>query len=42
MQPVVAAILAVLIRGRGAAVWQVGGVVVLIGIYLAKRGTLTP
>jgi drug/metabolite transporter (DMT)-like permease len=43
MQPVVAAILAVLILGEVPLVWQaVGGVVVLIGIYLAKRGTLTP
>jgi len=41
MQPVVAAILAVLILGEVPLVWQaVGGVVVLIGIYLAKRGTL--
>lgn len=43
MQPVVAAILAVLILGEVPLMWQaVGGVVVLIGIYLAKRGTLTP
>lgn len=43
MQPVVAAILAVLILNEAPLVWQaVGGVVVLIGIYLAKRGTLTP
>jgi drug/metabolite transporter (DMT)-like permease len=43
MQPVVAAILAVLILGEVPLVWQaVGGMVVLIGIYLAKRGTLTP
>ncbi|MDF3075520.1 MAG: conserved rane protein of unknown function [Alphaproteobacteria bacterium] len=39
-QPVVAAILAVLILGEVPLVWQVvGGVIVLFGIWLAKRGT---
>jgi drug/metabolite transporter (DMT)-like permease len=39
-QPVVAAILAVLILNEVPLVWQaVGGVVVLLGIWLAKRGT---
>jgi drug/metabolite transporter (DMT)-like permease len=39
-QPVVAAILAVLILGEVPLVWQaIGGVVVLFGIWLAKRGT---
>ncbi|MGE0658711.1 MAG: DMT family transporter [Reyranellaceae bacterium] len=42
-QPVVAALLAVVILGELPVVWQaIGGVIVLLGIYLAKRGTLTP
>ena len=42
-QPVIAALLAVVILGELPVVWQaVGGIVVLIGIYLAKRGTLAP
>lgn len=43
LQPVIAAILAVLILGEVPLLWQaVGGVVVLVGIWLAKRGTLAP
>ena len=39
-QPVVAAILAVVILGEVPVIWQaLGGAVVLLGIYLAKRGT---
>jgi len=40
-QPVVAALLAVIVLGELPVVWQaIGGVIVLLGIYLAKRGTL--
>ncbi len=40
-QPVVAALLAVIVLGELPVVWQaIGGVIVLVGIYLAKRGTL--
>lgn len=39
-QPVVAAILAVVVLGEVPVIWQaLGGAVVLLGIYLAKRGT---
>jgi len=39
-QPVVAAILAVVILNEVPVIWQaLGGVIVLLGIYLAKRGT---
>ena len=42
-QPVVAALLAVVILGELPVIWQaIGGVIVLLGIYLAKRGTVTP
>ncbi len=41
LQPVIAAILAVLILHELPVVWQlVGGIVVLAGIYVAKRGSV--
>ena len=41
MQPVIAAILAVIVLGELPVVWQVaGGLIVLLGIYIAKRGSI--
>jgi drug/metabolite transporter (DMT)-like permease len=41
MQPVIAAILAVIVLGELPVVWQiVGGLIVLVGIYTAKRGSI--
>ncbi len=41
MQPVIAAILAVIILHEAPVLWQVlGGLIVLIGIYIAKRGSV--
>jgi drug/metabolite transporter (DMT)-like permease len=41
LQPVIAAILAVIVLGELPIVWQiVGGLIVLIGIYTAKRGSI--
>ncbi|MEO8559768.1 MAG: DMT family transporter, partial [Rhodospirillales bacterium] len=42
MQPVIATILAVIVLHEAPVLWQLlGGVIVLIGIYIAKRGSIT-